>query len=66
MGFLLELLLDVAFEIVIGIASALFPNNTKLHEWGESDSPLLRIVAFLIVFALVLLIAFLAYWFLIR
>lgn len=66
MGFLLELLLDVAFEIVIGIASALFPNNTRLHKWAESDSSLLRIVAFLIIFALLLLIVFLAYWFLIR
>jgi high-affinity Fe2+/Pb2+ permease len=59
-GFLLELLFDVVFEVVVSAAGALHSS------WGDSDSPVLKIVAFAILAAIGGLIAFLVYWFLIR
>ena len=60
MGFLLELAFDIVFEIVVSVAGALWPR------WGNSDSRLLRLIAYLILGAVIAGIAFVVYWFFIR
>lgn len=63
MGFILELALDA----IIAVGVALFPaSNERFQEWRTSDSLVLRIVANLLLLAIILLVVFLVYWFLLR
>jgi len=63
MGFIL----DLALDIIIAIAVALFPgSNARFQAWRNSDSLALRIIANLLILVIILLIVFLVYWFFFR
>lgn len=63
----MSLILELALDALVAVAEALFPaSNERLEAWRKSDSPSLRVIASLIILDIILLIAFLVYWFFIR